>query len=176
MKLDMFRKSETSTITGRTFQDTDPLRCPLPGDDHIEQLFESVEPLVVRDRVDGGAGDERVLVLVAISHLDLKRDLPGSGRVDPQAAFRAVSRGKLPGAFEQDAVPAEIADDRCDLFLILLHREREVFPAWVWDFMPLLFTIVNRHEAALWGSADASNASQFRRNLYFAKVYRNLFE
>ena len=125
--------------------------------------------------MDGGAGDERVLVLVAISHLDLKRDLPGSDRVDPQAAFCAVSRSKLPRAFEQDAVPAEIANNRCDLFLILLHREREVFPAWVWNFMPLLFTIVDCHEA-LSGSADASDASQFRRNLNFAKVYRNLFE
>lgn len=161
---------------GCTFQDTDPSRCPLPGDDHIEQLFESVEPLVMRDCVDEGACDEGVLVLVAISHFDLERDFPGSGRVDPQTAFGAVSHGKLPGTFEQDAVPAEIADDRCDLFLILLHREREVFPAWVWNFMPLLFTVVDRHEAALSGSADAPDASQFRRNLYLAKVYRNLVE
>ena len=114
--------------------------------------------------MDGGADDEGILVLVAISHPDLERDLPGSGRVDPQAAFRTVSRGKLPGAFEQDAVPAEIADDRCDLFLILFHREREVFAAGVWNFMPLLFTIVDCHEAALWGCADASNASPFRRD------------
>ena len=99
----------------------------------------------MRDPVDGGAGDEGGLVLVAIFHLDLERDLPGSGRVDPQGTFGAVAHGKPPGAFEQDAVPAEIADDRCYLFLILLHRKREVFPARVWNFMPLLFPMVDWH-------------------------------
>ncbi len=138
----------------------------MAGDDQIEQLFESVEPLVVRDRVDGGAGDEGGLVRVAIFHLDLERDLPGSGRVDPQAAFGAVARNKLPGAFEQDAVPAEIADDRWYFFLILPHREREVFPARIWNFMPLLFPIVDCHEVAAPGSADAPDGS-FPLNVRF---------
>jgi len=78
----------------------DQSRCAPPGDDHIEQLLESVKPLVLRDRVDGGAGDEGTLVLVAISHLDPERDFPGIGCVEPQGAFGAVARGKLPGAFE----------------------------------------------------------------------------
>jgi hypothetical protein len=137
----------------------EPSRCALPGDDHIEQLFESVKPLVLRDRVDGGAGDEGALVLVAIPHLDPERDFPGIGIVEPQGAFGAVARGKLPGAFEQDAVPAEIADDRCYLFLFVLDREREVLPARVRNFMPLFFSFVDRHEAAASGNADTPDAS-----------------
>lgn len=97
--------------------------------------------------MDGGAGDEGALVLVAIPHLDPECDLPGGGRVDAQGAFGSIAHSKLPGAFEQDAVPAEIADDGCYQFLFLLHREREVLPARVWNFMPLLFPIVDLHYA-----------------------------
>lgn len=144
-----------------------PSRCALPGDDHIEQLFESVEPLVLRDCVDGGAGDERAVVLVAIPYLDRERDLPGGGRVDLQGAFGAVAHGKLPGALEQDAVPAEIADDRRYRFLPLRHREREVLPARVRDFMPLLFPVVDFHGSAASGSADMSGASRsFQEHIY----------
>ena len=77
-----------------------PSRCALPGDDHIEQLFESVKPLILRDRVDGGAGDEGALVLVAIPHIDPECDFAGIGFVEPQAAFGAFARCKLPAAFE----------------------------------------------------------------------------
>jgi hypothetical protein len=75
-------------------------RYALPSDDHIEQLFESVKPLLLRDRVNGGAGDEGAPVLVAIPYLDPKRDFPVFGCVEPQGAFDAVARSKLPGAFE----------------------------------------------------------------------------
>lgn len=126
----------------------DPSRYALPGDDHIEQLFVSVKPFVLRDRVDGGAGDEGTFALVAIPHLDPERDFPGIGFIEPQAAFGAVALGKLPGAFEQDAVPAEIADDRRHLFLFVHYRECEVLPARVRNFMPLLFSIVDLHKAA----------------------------
>ena len=136
-----------------------PSRCALPGDDHVEQLFESIEPRVLRDRVDGGAGDEGALVRVAIPHLDPERDLPGSGRVDLQGTFGEVSHGKLPGAFKQDSVPAEIADDRCYEFLFPRYREREVLPAGIWNFMPLLFPIVDLHMAAASGNADVSDAT-----------------
>jgi len=104
----------------------------------------------MRDRVDGGADDEGAVVLVAIFHLDLEGDLPGSAPVDPQGAFGAVAGRKLPGAFEQDAVPAKIPDDRCYPFLIPIHREREIFPAWVWNFVPLLLPIVDRHRLSLY--------------------------
>ncbi len=99
----------------------------------------------MRYRVNGGTGDKGPLVIVAISHLDLKSDLPGRGRIDPQGALGAVTRGKLPGAFKQDAVSAEIADDRCYLVLTLFHREREVLLARVWDLMPLLFPLADCH-------------------------------
>ena len=95
--------------------------------------------------MDGGAGDEGTLILVAIPHLDPECDLSGSGRVDVQGAFGSVAHSKLPGAFEQDAVPAEIADDGCYQFLFLLHLERKVLPARVSNFMPLLFSIVDLH-------------------------------
>ena len=104
--------------------------------------------------MDGGPGDESALVLVAIFHLHLECNLPGSGRVDAQGAFGSVAHSKLPGAFEKDAVPAEIADDGCYQFLFLLHCEREVLPARVWNFMPLLFPIVDLHEAAASGNPD----------------------
>ena len=126
----------------------EPSRCALPGDDHIEQLFERIEPLVLGDRVNGGAGDEGALVLETIPHLDPERDFPGIGFIEPQAAFGAVARDKLLGAFEEDAVPAEIADDRCYLLRSVLYREGEVLPARVWNFMPLLFSIVDLQEAA----------------------------
>ncbi len=136
-----------------------PSRSTLAGDDHVEQLFERIEPFVPRDRVDGGAGDEGAFVLVAIPYLDPERDLPGSGRVEPEAAFGAVAHSKLPGAFEQDAVPAEIADDRSYQFLFMRHREREVLPARVWNFMPLLSPIIDLHKAAASGNADVPDAS-----------------
>lgn len=136
-----------------------PSRRALPGDDHIEQLFESVEPLVPRDRVDRGAGDEGALVLVAILHLDPERDLPGSCCVDPQGTFGPFARRERPGAFEQDTVPAEVADDRCYRLLLLRHRECEVLPARIRNFMPPLFSIVDLHMAAASGNADAPDAT-----------------
>ena len=101
--------------------------------------------------MDQCAGDERAFVIVAILHFDPEGDLPGVGFVEPQAAFGAVARGKLPGAFEEDAVAAEIADDRCYRFRFLFHREGEVLPAGIRNFMPLFFSFVNIHEAALRG-------------------------
>jgi len=109
--------------------------------------------------VDGGADYEGAVVLVAIPHLDPEGDLAGSARVDPQGAFGTVTLWKLPGAFEQDAVPAEIADDRCYRSLFLRHREREVFPARIRNFVPLVFSNVNLHEAAASGNVDVPDAS-----------------
>jgi len=103
----------------------------------------------MRDRMDGGAGDKGALVFVAIHHIDPERDIPGSGRVDFQGTLGAVAHSKLPGAFKQDAVPAEIADDRCYEFLFPRHREREVLSARIWNFMSLLFPIVDLHMAAV---------------------------
>lgn len=95
--------------------------------------------------MDGSAGDEGPLVVVAVPHLDPEGDLPRRGLLEPQAAFGAVAFGELPGALEQDAVPAEVADDRLDLLALVPDRENEVLPARVGNGMPLLFSIVGLH-------------------------------
>ena len=136
-----------------------PSLFTLPRNNHIEQLFKSVEPLVLRDRVDGSADDEGAFVLIAVLHLDPERDLPRSGSDDPQGALGAVSHSKLPGAFEQDSVPAEIADNRCHRFPFVHHRKQEVFPAGIWNFMPFLFPIIDLHAATASGNAAVPDAS-----------------
>lgn len=109
--------------------------------------------------MDGGAGDEGAGVLVAILHLDPKGDFPGIGLVEPKGAFGAVAYGKLPGAFEQDSVPAEITDDCRYLILFVLDRKGEVLPARVWNFMPLVMSFVDIHQSAASGSANSPDAS-----------------